>query len=150
MTVFKTFWIKLTHWEHWPTPLIYLPVFIYYSWLSIKSCDFFFFTAANPGMEMGGLYNTSKFRQLHYLPKRLIPKTIIFDPFSTLEEISKSLRINQLTFPLVCKPDRGERGKGVALINDLNELETYLVSCTTEFLVQEFIDYPLEAGVFFL
>ncbi len=54
-----------------------------------------------------------------------------------------------INFPVVCKPDKGERGYKVEKINSPEELKNYLNNISGNFILQEFIDYPLEFGVLY-
>lgn len=143
------FFTKLFHWEYWPIWVIYLPVFFYYLFLSLKARNFFFFSMANPEMEMGGLYNCSKYKQLNSIPSEFKPKTLYVKTKTTLSLILTQLLDLNLDFPLIVKPDKGERGIGVSLIHDKNQLKKYLQQSAVDFLVQEFIDGPFEAGLFY-
>ncbi len=140
---------KIFKWEYWPTWIIYFPVFFYYLFLSVKARSFFFFSMANPGMEMGGLYNCSKYKQLKHIPAEFKPKTLYVKASTPLHLIHTGLSDNELDFPLIAKPDRGERGISVSLIHDNNQLKKYLKQATFDFLVQEYIDSPFEAGLFY-
>ncbi|MEX2566309.1 MAG: hypothetical protein WD431_10230, partial [Cyclobacteriaceae bacterium] len=140
---------KLFHWEYWPTWIIYFPVFFYYLFLSIKAKSFFFFTLANPEMEMGGLYNCSKYKQLQKIPAELKPLTLYVKAGSRVPLISAKLRELELDYPIIAKPDRGERGKGVSLLKDPFHLKIYLQQCKSDFLLQEYISDPFEAGLFY-
>lgn len=146
---FRSILIKLTQWEFWPTPLLYLPAFVYYAWLSLRSRSFFFFTMTNPGMEMGGLYNTSKYRQLNSLPDCIKSKTIFVKKGTTVNEVEEMLSFYKIRYPFIVKPDRLERGAGVKLVKDYRELASYLATAEVDVLVQEYVDFPFEAGVFF-
>jgi hypothetical protein len=147
--IFKTLYIKMTQWEFWPTKLVYFPVFIYYLWLAIKSRSFFFFSMANPRMEMGGLYSTSKYKQLSLLPDHLKPKTLFFKKDTSIDKIIEQTSLSNITYPFIIKPDRAERGIGVKLITHQAELENYSLMIEADFIIQEYVNYPFEAGVFF-
>ncbi|WP_339924898.1 hypothetical protein [uncultured Cyclobacterium sp.] len=149
MSYKSNFFTKLTHWEYWPTWLVYLPVVFYYFLLSLRARSFFFFTLANPDMEMGGLYNCSKYRQLSKLPDALKPKTIFLQTGSSLESASKALILHGINYPIIAKPDRGERGTAVKVIGCTEQLENYLQESQSDVLLQEFIQSPFEAGVFY-
>lgn len=142
-------WTRLFHWEYWPTWIIYFPVFLYYLFLSLKARNFFFFTMANPNMEMGGLYNCSKFKQLKHIPREFKPTTIILNRELPFQLIISRLSDFNLAYPLIAKPDRGERGKGVSIIKNMDELNYYHQETKEDFLIQELIDAPFEAGVFY-
>lgn len=140
---------KLFHWEYWPTWVIYFPVFLYYLFLSVKARNFFFFSTANPEMEMGGLYNCSKDKQLKAIPTEFKPRTFYVKANSPIQQLIIQLSDLKLDFPLIAKPDRGERGVGVSLLHTYQQLKKYLAQSNVDFLVQEFIDSSFEAGVFY-
>ena len=55
-----------------------------------------------------------------------------------------------LSFPLVVKPDQGERGKGIEVVHAKAELQSAVGSHPTPFLIQPYLDLPFEAGVFYV
>jgi hypothetical protein len=59
---YLNFMTRLTQWEYWPFEVIYLPIFVYWLWLSVKARSLFFFSAANPSIENGGMLGESKLR----------------------------------------------------------------------------------------
>jgi hypothetical protein len=61
----------------------------------------------------------------------------------------KEIQEAKLEFPLIFKPDIGERGFLVERILSENEIDQYLKRVNTNFLVQEFVDLPVECGVFY-
>lgn len=150
MLKLRIFFIRLFHWEFWPIKVLYFPVFIYYLWLSLKARSFFFFSATNPGMETGGLYGLSKYRQLIQLSEEHIPKTLIFDRSKSPETVLSTIHDKGLRFPVIIKPDQAERGIGVEKINSEKELVKHLESIHYDFLIQEFVEVPFEAGVFYI
>ncbi len=149
--IFKTstFWIRLLHWEYWPLPVVYIPVYIYWFWLSIKARSFFFFTASNPGIEYGGMLGESKIKIMKTLPEELIPKTAFIDKSLTFEKIKAIMKINNVMYPVILKPDIGERGWMVEKINSEDELREYLTENKVDYLLQEYIEMPVELGVFY-
>jgi len=90
----------------------------------------------------------SKFRILESIPDSHKPKTSFysfpFDAFKVTEEVE-----GDFSYPLIAKPDIGERGWGVAKISSKKELLTYLAKTNVNILVQEYISQPLELGVFY-
>ncbi|MDX2304458.1 MAG: hypothetical protein NW226_16750 [Microscillaceae bacterium] len=140
---------KIYKWEFWPFWFFYIPVYFYWLYLSLRAKSFFFFSAANPLMELGGFSNYSKYNVLKNIPPQYIPKTILISTYQEKRNIEAILAENQLSFPLIAKPDRGERGKGVTKVKNLEELKTYLFEAGKEVILQEFIEYPLEFGVMY-
>jgi len=143
------FWIKLKSWEYWPLHLIYTPIYMYWIWLGLRARSLFYFTAANPAIKMGGLYGESKSEILQALPQRLIPKTIYVSPDEGVEAIEKRANAVGIHFPMIAKPDKGERGFKVEKLKDQAELSSYREAVPTQLIVQEFIDYPEEVAVLY-
>lgn len=145
----RAFWYKLTHWEFWPWQLIYFPVMVYYTYLTIKAHSPYFFWLSNPGIEGGGLLTESKWSILKKIPPEYSPRTKKFDhpvsPNEVLDEIMKG----NFHFPVILKPEFGERGWMVEKIEDSHELREYVNKIRTSFLLQEYIDYPHEIGIFY-
>src|SRR5690606_41400357 len=54
-----------------------------------------------------------------------------------------------LCYPVIAKPDVGERGSLVEKIDHEQALTGYLLSVREPVLIQEFIDYPIELGVLY-
>lgn len=145
----KLFWHKLTHWEYWPSYIVYLPAFFLWVYLAFKFRSLTFFKHANPGIKNGGLFGDSKMDIYSMLPKKLYPKTILIKDVETID-FEKIIKENNLSFPIIIKPDVGCRGKGVFLVNNIEEVKVNLQSYKSKpFLIQEHIDYPNEIGLFF-
>lgn len=122
---------------------------IYHIWLSIKARSFFFFTASNPGIETGGMLGESKSAILSKIPSDYKASFFVVDRHQTEQELVAILEKLNFTFPVIAKPDVGERGQGVKKINSLYELRSYKLKTRAKFIVQEYIDFPLELGVFY-
>ena len=67
-----------------------------------------------------------------------------------LEDIRRTIRENNLYFPLIFKPDLGERGWMVKKIRTEQDIINYLGEIRINFLIQELVDLPLEFGVFYV
>jgi hypothetical protein len=94
--------------------------------------------------EFGGLLFESKTIVDNKIPQEFRPKTIVLPAATPLKSIEKPL-----TFPVILKPDDAERGKGIFKINHFNEWENHQDDIfTSDYLIQEFIDFELELGVF--
>ncbi|MCU0440851.1 MAG: ATP-grasp domain-containing protein [Bacteroidia bacterium] len=144
------FWlVKLIRFEFWPTWALYWPVVIYGLWLALKARSLTFFTTANPLMYLGGLVGESKESILKTIPKQYLPTTLYVDAGEKLNNIVHLLNAYNLSYPIIVKPDIGERGRGVAKINSEPELEIYLRQNRSNLVVQSFISYPIELGVLY-
>jgi hypothetical protein len=60
------------------------------------------------------------------------------------------MRQQSLEFPLVLKPDLGQRGVGVKVVWSLPEAEAYLAGMRAPVVAQQYIAGPYEAGVFYV
>lgn len=143
------FFIRLFNWEYWNSTLVYLPLYPYWFWLSIRARSFFFLTAANPSIRNGGFIMESKNDVYKLLPQGLYPATCYCEHNTSIDAISEMMNALGITFPVIAKPDYGERGIGVKKINSLAELETYLSHVPVPFLVQEYIAWENEIGLFY-
>jgi len=145
----SNFLIKLRSWEYWPFNVIYGPIFIYWLWLSIRARSLLYFTASNPGIKNGGMLGESKNEILNQIPSQYRPKHLLFSPETDLDTIVAALKRHDIEFPFICKPDVGERGWQVEKICALEALKSYVNAIKVPFLVQQFIDLPIELGVFY-
>lgn len=145
----SNFWIKLRQWEYWPWWIVYIPVFAYWLWCGLKARAIFYLSAANPGFEYGGIIGSSKKTILDKIPAELVPTGILVTPTESIEDIIISMQETGLSFPVVVKPDVGERGFKVELINNEGELVLYLTDNDDTLIMQEYIDLPMEVGVFY-
>jgi hypothetical protein len=145
----RNFLVKLLHWEYWPFGILQFPAIIYWLWLSLKARSLFFFTGSNPGIEYGGMMGESKFDVLRKVPPGVAARTIRIEVPATAAQVIKQIADAGLTFPVIFKPDLGERGWMVKRIKDADDIEAYLNRIRIPFLAQEFIDLPLEFGLFY-
>ncbi len=97
----------------------------------------------------GGMLGESKYEILMGLPETLIPKTVIANNHITLPAALDMMKHHNLRFPIILKPDIGERGWQVEKIANENELEAYLNANNVDILFQEYIDLPLELGILY-
>jgi hypothetical protein len=145
----SNFFIKLTHWEHWPFGIVQAPFFVYWLWLSLKARSLFFFSASNPSIFSGGMLGESKFDVLDLVPTPFRPKAVLIKLPTTVEDVRREMRESGLSYPVIFKPDLGERGWMVRKIHSDEEAQQYLSEIKVEFIAQEFLDLPLEFGVYY-
>lgn len=145
----KRLHIRLYNWEYWPSFMIYAPLYFYWAWLSLKARSFFFFSAANPSIHYSGFAQECKSDIYDLIPEGYYPKTLLCGSNRDSVQLAGSLEDNGITFPVIAKPNIGERGVQVKLLKTFTELEEYSKRSKVDFLVQEFIPYPHEAGIFY-
>lgn len=115
-------------------------------------------TAANPTMEAGGLWGESKSQGLDLFGPQGQARLARFarlrcdSDHAPIDEALAGMAEAGLGFPVVAKPDRGYQGWGVRLIQRAGDLADYLAVQPpgTTILLQELVDLPCEAGIFYL
>src|SRR6266487_3550579 len=147
--LYKPFFIKLFHWEYWPFHVVYGPIYFYWFWLCLRARSFFFFNTSNPSISNGGFLMESKKQIYDLLPQEYYPRTIFFKAGSSAEMILEEINKKQLQFPLVGKPDIGMQGMSVKKLDNEKELIEYAINSRVNFLMQEFISYQREIGIFY-
>ncbi len=147
-------WRRLTRWEFWPIWVRYPPVIAYILYLGLRYRHPLLFTAANPAIPLGGLIGESKSAILDGLTARpdLVARyaRIPADLVAAAKEqaVIDFLDRHALSFPVVVKPDAGQRGLGVAVIRTPLELATYFATPRPTVIAQEYIP-GYEFGVFY-
>lgn len=140
---------KLFNFEYWPFWLFYIPMYFYGIYLALKSRSAMYFSATNPGMKYSGVMGESKFKVLMSIPKEYRPKTVFLSSSTPYSSIIEKIQEHQLSYPFIVKPDAGERGKDVEMINSEAELKKYLTGKSSALNIQEFIDLDLEFGIMY-
>jgi membrane protein DedA with SNARE-associated domain len=148
-------WMRWSHWEFWPPAIVYLPIYVYILFQALKRRSLSVAMLANPMLPCGGLVGESKGDILEKLRSagapvapflRLTPNA----PAEVLrEEIRNFIDQNQYpSFPVVLKPESGQRGYGVQILRDERELMAALGAIDEPYLLQRYIA-GLEFGVFY-
>lgn len=99
---------------------------------------------------MGGMFGESKYEVQKKLPAVVSPITILVTVPNTAEQVLQQMALAGLQFPVIFKPELGERGRLVRKMNSTEQVAAYLAEVRVNFLVQEFVDLPLEFGVFYV
>jgi hypothetical protein len=145
-------WMRIVRWEFWPPWLAYLPLIPYLAFLMIRYRSLTLFTSTNPGIASGGFAGESKFEILSRLPGSTTAEFSLIAgalPFAERLEAARRFMSGQgLDFPVVLKPDLGERGSGVAVVRSEPELETYLRGAAGDTIIQRYVA-GAEFGVFY-
>jgi len=148
-------WLKrLLRWEFWPPYAFYPPVIAYIVYLGIRFRSFTLFTAANPAMPAGGFVGESKHEILGNLKNagQALPCSTILQAGELVHRVEQAkafMQSHELTFPVVLKPDAGQRGSGVAIVRSLQELQEYLGHVPVPTILQEYVPGK-EFGVFYV
>lgn len=83
------------------------------------------------------------------IPDSHYPETLLFKAGTDPDEVLKDVNKNQLVFPLIAKPDIGMKGISVKKIRNATELKEYALISRVDFLVQAFIPFENEVGIFY-
>ena len=142
---------RARRWEFWPAWLFYLPIIVWIVLLGLRHRHLTLFTAANPGMDEGGVVGERKSPLLLGLRAAQPEATpqLLFVPasWSLAEKRTRILAFANGRYPLVLKPDIGQRGRGVSIVRHPGQVERYLEGADFDVLAQEFVAGP-EFGVF--
>jgi hypothetical protein len=143
---------RIIRWEFWPAWAFYPPVAIYLLYLGVKHKNLTLFTAANPAIPDAGFIGESKYEILQALEgSSAVPKSILLQT-APLDErtaaIESFMRRERLTFPIVLKPDAGQRGSGVSIARCSRDMRQYLAAAAYPIIVQEYVS-GLEFGIFY-
>lgn len=144
---------RLWRYEFWPAKLFYLPMVPAMLYAHLRYRGFTTFTLCNPGLPMGGLVGESKYQILSALPGRwTIPSALVRpgDPEQRLEDARRHMTHHAWYYPLIAKPDVGQRGVGLKMIRNDDQLAACLAQQPHALLLQTYHPGPHEAGVFYI
>lgn len=144
--------------EFWPPWLFYLPVVPWWLWLSLRHRGVLLPTAANPSIHAGGFIGESKGAILSLVPReqrRWVAPWVAWrkEAGASIDaacaEAAAIMERNALVFPLVAKPDVGQRGAGVRPLQDSRQLREYLEAfpAGARLILQTLVPFPHEAGI---
>ncbi|MEN3333601.1 MAG: hypothetical protein V7641_2966 [Blastocatellia bacterium] len=147
-------WRRLTRWEFWPAWIFYLPVIGYVTFLALKHRSPALFTSANPAIVGGGFIGESKIDILRHLSGSanfVARATLIesaLDVESRIAQGRSFMTEHHLNFPIVLKPNMGQRGSGVTVVRSQEELQDCLSRSAIDTIIQEHAP-GFEFGVFY-
>jgi len=141
-------------WEFWPRWAFYPPIFLYVLYLGLRYRKLTLFTAANPAIPAGGFVGESKSQILTGLQNspefvaryRLIPHRL--PAAEQVKELREFMCEQNISYPVVLKPDMGERGDGVLIAKCEADAERYLAQAKVDNIVQEYLP-GIEFGIFY-
>lgn len=146
----RIFFIRLRSWEFWPSWLANVPTVGFWLFYAVRARSLFFFSRVNPAIETGGVFGESKWNILRNLPNEVLPKTLVVQGETrAVDAILDEMTQAGLHFPVIAKPDVGERGFRVEKLTNQAELRYYFSEYSGRTLVQEYVDYPVEMSVLY-
>ncbi|MBK7085544.1 MAG: hypothetical protein IPH53_13145 [Flavobacteriales bacterium] len=135
--------------EYLPWYIIYLPVVPGLLYHAIRQRSLVFFTNADPAIDMGGFFGERKSAIYALLPRGSYPTTLLVDPGTAEHDVRARIATTDLSFPLILKPDVGERGEGVVRVDDEQRLFDVLAIARRPMLLQQLVAWPYEYGLMF-
>jgi hypothetical protein len=100
-------------------------------------------------LAFGGFEGETKEEMYHHLFKEYYPKTIYINPEESFNEVLADLKKNSFSYPFIVKPNVGMAGILFRKIDNEEHLKIYHRRVPADYIVQEFINYPLEIGIFY-
>lgn len=145
---------RKTRWEFWPRWAFYPPIFLYVLYLGLRYRKLTLFTAANPAIPAGGFVGESKSQILNGLQNspEFVARYCLISHQLPAEEQVEQLRDfmgeQNISYPVVLKPDVGERGDGVLIAKCEADAERCLARAKVDTIAQEYVA-GMEYGVFY-
>jgi hypothetical protein len=139
--------------ERWPSWLFYAPIVAQWVWYGLRMGDMTLPTAANPGIEAGGLCGESKSAILDAIGGE---SRSLIAPYANIvagaDDAAAARAADALGWPVVVKPDIGCNGTGVRLVRDAASLPATLAAFPrgVRLMLQAFAPQPNEAGLFYI
>ena len=99
-------------------------------------------------MYFSGFEGETKEEMFCQLPSQFCPVGVYIRPDEPFKEVLCKIRESGLDFPLAAKPDVGTKGLLFRKIENEKQLEKYHALLPFTYLIQQFINMPLELSIF--
>jgi membrane protein DedA with SNARE-associated domain len=143
---------KFESFEFWPAWLVYFPLVFYIVYLIFRNRSLMAPASSNPFLPFSGMVGESKSDILRALPADCTLSHCMI-PTGSLETrlrlFKEQSAICGISFPMVLKPNAGQRGAGVRLVSTPLELEEYIRANEHDVIAQTLHEGPFEAGIFY-
>ncbi|MFI4916133.1 MAG: alpha/beta fold hydrolase [Phycisphaerales bacterium JB060] len=149
-------WISHEFWPSWISYLLLTPTFVTQS---LRARHPVAFTATNPGIAgAGGFVGERKSTIAAALERSgapLLPTVLIrmhSDPERRVRRVERLLQTRPELggYPVVLKPDRGERGRAVRVCRSVEDVREQVARVPTDLVLQKFDASPYEVGLFWV
>lgn len=148
--------ITIARWRHhefWPAWFFYVPLVPYVWWLGVRTHGFLTPAACNPAIDhAGGWVGESKHAIMRALGESPFALVTIHVPAGGTPSERGAIAVGQMEerrveFPVILKPDSGQRGFGVKLARTVDEVERYFEIVSSPVVVQPYHAGPCECGI---
>lgn len=149
-------WISHEFWPSWISYVLLAPTFVTQT---LRARHPVVFTATNPGIAgAGGFVGERKSTiaaGLEAAGAPLLPTVLVrmhSDPERRVKRVERLLRARPELggFPVVLKPDRGERGRAVRVCQDIDDVRDQVTRVAADLVLQKFDPAPHEVGLFWV
>jgi hypothetical protein len=147
--MYKKIYNSVIQWEDWHWLAKYVPIMPVWGWYILKSRSLWFFTPSNPTLTFGGFIGETKQEMYKQLPLSSYPTSIYITPSTDFNNVKAKFIDANLNYPVAVKPDAGMMGLMFRKIESEESLKSYHFAISVDYIIQEFIDYPLEVSVFY-
>ena len=142
---------KISQVEFWPPFFFYLPLLPGWIYWSIRYKGFQSISTCNPTFQAGGIIGESKSEILKLLPSQCTLKHVLIAPTKNIKNrfLLFERKCKNWKYPIVFKPNFGQRGIGVKIIQNKKEAKEYLSKTSQDIIVQKYHLGPYEVGIFY-
>lgn len=143
----------MKRWEYRNIHLLLAPVYLrMVVWCIRYQVTPFGLLKADYALDHGGATFASKYGIQMVFPQRSFPPTeLLRETDSNRKKSQQMIAFGERHgFPIILKPDIGRVGLGVTLIHDASQADEFLAAVSADYLVQQYVDGPLEFGVFYV
>jgi hypothetical protein len=128
--------------------VIYAPLGFVWLYYIIRARAVWFFSNVNPTLEFAGFEGENKMEMYEQLPKKYYPKTLFVTANEDMLQLGQRLAAQGFQYPFVVKPQIGMHAMMFRKIYNLQQLQQYHNYIRTNYIVQDWVDMPMEFSVF--
>lgn len=151
-----TAWRRWKHHEFWPAWVFYLPLLPWVAWLALRHGPLAFLKA-NPAIHKGGGWVNESKGLINATVLRVSDRMLFTGVIEPGELASRVRRLDELqashpelAYPVILKPDAGQRGFGVRVARSRADAQAYLASMTRTVVAQQYHPGPNECGILWI
>ncbi|MDI1288454.1 MAG: alpha/beta fold hydrolase [bacterium] len=138
--------------EFWPGLVFYLPLLTYGVPLAFRKGHLWIVCCCNPGIDhAGGVVGESKSSILASLGESPFAARTLFLPAAGADErvqtLGEWMNRHSIAWPVVLKPDEGQRGFAVKLVHTESEAGAYFTHVRAAVVAQPYVPGPHECGI---
>ncbi len=96
-----------------------------------------------------GFAGYGKYDEIIKFDPELRPKTLLIAVGETIDHVIKQIETEHIWYPMIIKPNLGRMARDIYKIENEHQLREKLSSIQENYVIQEFIDYPLEFWILY-